>query len=317
MDFDECFDSNTRTITDPEVQKQVERLGSYTEVSPSGTGLRVVVRGSVPDNVNRGGVEIYCGSGALQQVTITGDHLTDTPTVITEGGEALTELYEKYKKTASAGDADFKIDESEPPVILDDYGLRVWYGEEPVSKPDDTPDRSATLQKIAYVLAEVGASLATIRRAVADRDAALGYRKYLDRPDERAEREYSRIAVKAVRETGGKRADYSGVVERFVQRNASGEGIVSAAELLSKEFAPIRWTVPGILPEGVTILGGKPKIGKSWLAFDLALGVSTRGTVLGDTDVERGPNPGIGARRQRAAAAAASQGAHEQRDGQS
>ena len=32
----------------------------------------------------------------------------------------------------------------------------------------------------------------------------------------------------------------------------------------------MRWAVPGILPEGVTLFAGKPKQGKSWLAFDLA-----------------------------------------------
>ncbi len=38
---------------------------------------------------------------------------------------------------------------------------------------------------------------------------------------------------------------------------------ITAAELQSKTFAPIRWVVPGILPEGVTLLSGKPKMGKS------------------------------------------------------
>jgi hypothetical protein len=47
--------------------------------------------------------------------------------------------------------------------------------------------------------------------------------------------------------------------------------------------------VPGILPEGVTILAGKPKLGKSWLAMDLCLGVAFGGAVLGTKRVEGGP----------------------------
>lgn len=41
--------------------------------------------------------------------------------------------------------------------------------------------------------------------------------------------------------------------------------------------------MPGLIPEGVTILGGKPKIGKSWLALDMCLAVAAGRTCLGDT----------------------------------
>lgn len=213
VDLDDCRNPETEEIA-TWAREWIDRFGSYTEVSPSGTGLRVVVRGSVPTNANRDSVEIYCGSGYLQQVTITGEHLPGTPTRINEGGEALAELYERHKPR-SGKKADLKIDESEPPVVLGDYDLEVWHGEKPVLKADETPDRSATLQKIGYALAEAGASAATIRRAVAERDVALGYRKYSVRAAEGAEREYTRIASTAMRETGGKRADYLGVVGYF------------------------------------------------------------------------------------------------------
>ena len=39
--------------------------------------------------------------------------------------------------------------------------------------------------------------------------------------------------------------------------------IFTAAELMSEELPPVRWVVPDILPEGVTFLAGKPKMGKS------------------------------------------------------
>ena len=56
----------------------------------------------------------------------------------------------------------------------------------------------------------------------------------------------------------------------------------------SKTFAPIRWVVPGILPEGVTLLSGKPKMGKSWLALGWCIAVATGGAALGKRRVERG-----------------------------
>ena len=56
----------------------------------------------------------------------------------------------------------------------------------------------------------------------------------------------------------------------------------SAAVLRTKTFVPLRWIVPQYLPEGLTILGGKPKIGKSWQALDMATAVASGGkTKLG------------------------------------
>jgi hypothetical protein len=51
----------------------------------------------------------------------------------------------------------------------------------------------------------------------------------------------------------------------------SQSGMFTAADLQGMEFPPINWVVPGVLPEGLTILAGKPKLGKSWLALDMAL----------------------------------------------
>lgn len=63
--------------------------------------------------------------------------------------------------------------------------------------------------------------------------------------------------------------------------------IKTAAELLSREFAPIRWLIPGLLPEGLMLLAARPKVGKSWLALDVALACATGGQIFGRR-VERG-----------------------------
>ncbi len=68
---------------------------------------------------------------------------------------------------------------------------------------------------------------------------------------------------------------------------------ISAIELQTKEFPPIKWVVPGILPEGLTLLCGKPKLGKSWLALDISQAVTQGGIVLGQ-ECETGVNrPGF------------------------
>lgn len=45
----------------------------------------------------------------------------------------------------------------------------------------------------------------------------------------------------------------------------------SAETLDGQEFPPVEWFIEGILPTGLTILAGKSKIGKSWLALDIAI----------------------------------------------
>ena len=59
-------------------------------------------------------------------------------------------------------------------------------------------------------------------------------------------------------------------------------------DLLRQEFPSPNWAVPGLLSEGLSILAGKPKIGKSWLALNLALTIAGGGKALGTTQVVAG-----------------------------
>ncbi len=52
-------------------------------------------------------------------------------------------------------------------------------------------------------------------------------------------------------------------------------------DILRAEFPELQWLVQDLLPgEGLTILAGRPKVGKSALALQLALAVSTEQTFL-------------------------------------
>jgi hypothetical protein len=62
----------------------------------------------------------------------------------------------------------------------------------------------------------------------------------------------------------------------------------TAAEIMSWDYPPIRFVVPGYIAEGLTILAGTPKIGKSWLVLDLAVAISTGGKAFGSIKVEEG-----------------------------
>lgn len=59
-----------------------------------------------------------------------------------------------------------------------------------------------------------------------------------------------------------------------------------APELLNTHFPAPRWIVPGLLTQGLGIVAGRPKMGKSWLCLGLSLAVASGGYFLDDADCQ-------------------------------
>lgn len=60
------------------------------------------------------------------------------------------------------------------------------------------------------------------------------------------------------------------------------------AELLAAEFPDPVWLVPGFIPVGLVVLAGRPKLGKSWMALQLA-GAVASGSKFMNTETPRRP----------------------------
>ena len=65
---------------------------------------------------------------------------------------------------------------------------------------------------------------------------------------------------------------------------AAGPVVDDLSHLMGLELPPPVWIVPDLLPGGLAQLGGKPKLGKSWLALGMSL-TCALGTVNGDHKV--------------------------------
>ncbi|MFI7641320.1 AAA family ATPase [Nonomuraea sp. NPDC049400] len=65
----------------------------------------------------------------------------------------------------------------------------------------------------------------------------------------------------------------------------------TADELMSVTFPPTKWAVPGVIAEGLNLLAGPPKVGKSWLSLATAVAVAVAGggKALEAIKVEPGP----------------------------
>nr|WP_135666454.1 hypothetical protein [Halorhabdus rudnickae] len=92
VDLDDCRDPDGQL--DETARDIVERLDSYTEVSPSGTGVHVIVEGELPDGRNRrGSVELY---DTARFFTVTGEHIDETPTRVAHRKDALEAVHHVY-----------------------------------------------------------------------------------------------------------------------------------------------------------------------------------------------------------------------------
>ena len=88
IDLDHCVQDG---VILPWAKKIIDQINSYTEISPSGTGLHIYLRANKPGNKSRNkGVEIY---GANRYLTINGNHLSGTPKGIESRQKELDKLY--------------------------------------------------------------------------------------------------------------------------------------------------------------------------------------------------------------------------------
>jgi hypothetical protein len=86
VDLDGCLNADTGEI-EPWARIIIEELDSYTEISPSGTGVHVLVRATLPEGRNRKGrFETYDRD---RYFTVTGKHLAGTPQTIEGRQEEL------------------------------------------------------------------------------------------------------------------------------------------------------------------------------------------------------------------------------------
>ena len=116
IDLDKCRDPQTGEIA-PWAQAIADYLSSYTEVSPSDTGVKIFVRATLPSGVHKGAVEAYDFG---RYFTVTGLHVVGTPRTIEERSAEINALY-AWLKADEAGDRASPLPPA--PVDLDDVTL--------------------------------------------------------------------------------------------------------------------------------------------------------------------------------------------------
>lgn len=118
IDLDGCVEDGEPSAWAWEIVRLVD---SYTEVSPSGRGLRIIARGESDRDwtAHDHGIELYAGHAA-RFLTITGNHLLGAPAAIAQvRDDVLADLARRYARERRVAD----VSDDTMPELLDELTL--------------------------------------------------------------------------------------------------------------------------------------------------------------------------------------------------
>jgi hypothetical protein len=197
----------------------------------------------------------------------------DEPVIFAEGEKATDALAERgFLAVCAAGGASQK-----------DFGrsLEALRGRVVYLWPDHDDQGRAFMNHVADALKDVAAEIRELylwHSDIQDHDDAF---EYLAR--------FGADNVSAAMQNAPVWSDLSaGTAGASAESSPQRQTQFRAPELLTLVLPEPKWAIPNLLPEGLSILGGKPKMGKSWLALGMCVAIATGGAVLGSIRVEPG-----------------------------
>lgn len=236
-------------------QDLIQQLDTYTEISPSGQGAHLWLKISGPKPTNR-----VLKSGPGQEVNLLAHHRYSTVT-----WEPLGLVRPIRELTAE--EVESLLEAPDP----------LW---------EQVVLESQLVQSL--LKSEIPEQFRTLSQSELDWAVAKELARFTRDP-ERIKALFYKIPL-LVREKLH-RDDY---LARTISKALAGEErtvgslrLVPALELLETSEAP-KGIVFGLLPVGLTILAGRPKLGKTWLALQIARSVALGEPLLGLFSVEAG-----------------------------
>ena len=279
-------------------QDIVNRLDSYTEISPSGTGLRIFVYGALPSKGRKRGDFEFYESG--RYLTVTGEHLHGTSWTIAARHQELADIHlEIFGQLNRVGDSG---DWTEPEALSDlnddellklAFSARNGTATERLYKGDTSGYYSASEADLAlcsrlafFVFRDIGRIDRLFR-------ASGLYRLKWDRPT--GSSTYGDITIRRALDnmkdfsnSEEDRSDSQQPTAVFeTTQTARGFQLTSLSDLLAEPPEEHQFIWADILPtRGLSILASKPKVGKSTIARCLALAVARGEPFLGRATVQ-------------------------------
>jgi RecA-family ATPase len=277
VDLDGCLDSETGEI-ESWAWAIIEELDSYTEISPSGTGVHILVKAILPEGRNRKGrFEAYDRG---RYFTVTGKHLAGTPPTIEDRQEELHDVVRRvfgepstngYREPAAATEAGANVlfdDEIIRKALSAANGerfSRLWAGD----ITGYSSHSEADLAQCGMLAFWTGGDASRIDSLF--RQSGL-YRKKWDREDYRNRTITEALSGKTEFYKAPKTVKLADGTERKIEEIQPED----RGKLLSSvEPEEISWLWPSWLALGkLALVDGDPGLGKSAMTLDLAARVS-------------------------------------------
>jgi len=275
IDLDGCIDPDTGEI-ETWAQEIIEALDSYTEISPRGHGIHILVRGELPPGGNRKGrFEAYDRG---RYFTVTGRHLEGTPRSIEPRQEQLRSVVRRvlgepsqngHKETTPQFTntlSDQEIIERAGAAANSERFRRLWAGDTSGYSSPSEADAALCSHLAFWAGPDPQRIDALFRQSSLCREKWTGRQDYRRKTIERALRDKTEFyqAPRVVRLRDG--------TERTVKELQPEEiGIL----LSGVEPEEVEWLWPSRLARGkVALMDGDPGLGKSAVTLDLAARLS-------------------------------------------
>lgn len=277
VDLDKCRDPETGEI-EPWAREVIEELASYTEVSPSGTGVHILVRGVLPAGRNRKGrFEAYDRG---RYFTVTGKHLAGTPKSIECRQKELHGVVRRVfgepstnghgapvtaPERSDNGISDAEVVRKALAASNGERFARLWAG----GTSDYVSNSEADLALCGMLAFWTGGDATRIDALF--RQSGL-YRKKWDREDYRNRTITEALSGKTEFYNAPKMVKLADGTERKIEELRPEE----IGQLLSGiEPEEVSWLWPSWLALGkLALVDGDPGLGKSAMTLDLAARVS-------------------------------------------
>lgn len=269
----------------------VDSINSYTEHSPSMTGLHIIAKGKVVSGRKRDAIEIYSN---LRYMTITGNVYKRLP--ITDQNEKVNALHREMGKSTVNPKAEIEPDRA--PTASDQRILEIATNAKNGDKFDklfagnwegDYPSQSEADYALMNILVFYSDSVEQVARLF--RQSALGKRKKANRTDHVEDTIRRLIAERKARELPP--IDTSGLIPQYdrattEQAPAKGSSAILANHLerasmaLNLSIPPRDRVVVGVMDmNDITVVHAPPKSFKSFFGLQLCVAIAAGRPVFG------------------------------------
>lgn len=274
IDLDGCVSDEGKVAAWAE--QVVVQAASYTEISPSGHGLRIFVSGETArDWTNHGqGIEVYAGHAA-RFLTVTGEALPQRDHVRPAPAGMLDELAQRYAPAQVEKPADADMPELVDELALPDLAALGMPAPAAafLGTGEHRGDRSGELFAAAVALFSAGLEPREVLSVLAHNPHAMEVA--LDHRRQDPDRALHYLWREHVQKAQGRATSKVASLDDFEDVSASVPPAkphpwVQFIELRAVPRAP-RFVIPWFIQEGVVVIAGAPGVGKTTALLPLAL----------------------------------------------